>query len=71
MREDGRRLLPQTNEVYNPMPSEAAREMEVELAIAMREARYGLWRAWLALDDCVTPDRQSCTVTPWVVARRF
>ena len=32
-------------EVYNPMPYEAAREMEVELAIGLREAGYGVWQA--------------------------
>ena len=31
--------------VYNPMPYEAAREMEVELAIGLREAGYGVWQA--------------------------
>ncbi len=41
----GLRLLPQLYEVYNPMPYEAAREMEVELAIALREAGYGVWQA--------------------------
>jgi hypothetical protein len=41
----GVRLLPQLYAVYNPMPFEAAREMEVELAIALREAGYGVWQA--------------------------
>jgi hypothetical protein len=41
----GLRLLPQLYAVYNPMPYEAAREMEVELAIALREAGYGVWQA--------------------------
>lgn len=41
----GLRLLPALYEVYNPMPHEAAREMEVELAIALREAGYGVWQA--------------------------
>lgn len=41
----GLRLLPQLYEVYNPMPYEAAREMEVELAIGLREAGYGVWQA--------------------------
>ncbi len=41
----GERLLPQLYEVYNPMPYEAAREMEVELAIGLREAGYGVWQA--------------------------
>ena len=41
----GLRLLPQLFEVYNPMPYEAAREMEVELAIGLRESGYGVWQA--------------------------
>jgi hypothetical protein len=41
----GVRLLPQMYEVYNPMPYEAAREMEVELAIALRDAGHGVWQA--------------------------
>ena len=43
--EYGLRLLPALYEVYNPMPYEAAREMEVELAIGLREAGYGVWQA--------------------------
>jgi len=30
--------------VYDPMPYEGAREMEVELAIALREQRFGVWQ---------------------------
>ncbi len=41
----GLRLLPALYEVYNPMPYEAAREMEVELGIGLREAGYGVWQA--------------------------
>jgi len=41
----GRRLMPELFEIYNPMPYEAAREMEVELAIGLREAGYGVWQA--------------------------
>jgi predicted GIY-YIG superfamily endonuclease len=41
----GLRLLPKLYEVYNPMPYEAAREMEVELGIALREAGYAVWQA--------------------------
>ena len=41
----GLRLQPQLYAVYNPMPYEAAREMEVELAIGLREAGYGVWQA--------------------------
>jgi hypothetical protein len=38
-------LLPDLYEVYNPMPYDAARDMEVELAISLREAGYGVWQA--------------------------
>jgi hypothetical protein len=41
----GLRLLPALYEVYNPMPYEAAREMEVELAIGLRERGFGVWQA--------------------------
>lgn len=41
----GLRLMPELYEVYNPMPYEAARDMEVELGIALREAGYGVWQA--------------------------
>ncbi|HYK12721.1 MAG TPA: hypothetical protein VEW70_01920, partial [Burkholderiales bacterium] len=41
----GQRLLPELYECYNPMPYQAACEMEVELAIALREAGYGVWQA--------------------------
>ncbi len=41
----GQRLLPGLYECYNPMPYAAACEMEVELAIALREAGYGVWQA--------------------------
>ena len=41
----GQRLLPELYECYNPMPYAAAREMEVELAIALREQGYGVWQA--------------------------
>lgn len=45
MFEYGLRLLPTLYEVYNPMPYAAAREMEVELAIGLREDGYGVWQA--------------------------
>ena len=45
VRDFGLRLLPQLYEVYNPMPYAAACEMEVELAIGLREAGYGVWQA--------------------------
>lgn len=41
----GERLLPELYECYNPMPYEAARDMEVELAIGLREAGYAVWQA--------------------------
>lgn len=41
----GERLVPELYAVYNPMPYEAAREMEVELAIALREQGYAVWQA--------------------------
>ena len=41
----GLRLLPKLYEVYNPMPYDGARDMEVELAIGLREAGYGVWQA--------------------------
>ena len=40
----GLRLLPELYECYNPMPYEAVREMEVELAIGLREEGYGVWQ---------------------------
>ena len=41
----GQRLVPALYAVYNPMPYDAAREMEVELAIGLREAGFGVWQA--------------------------
>ena len=43
--EFGLRLLPHLYEAYNPMPYRAACEMEVELAIALREQGWGVWQA--------------------------
>ncbi len=40
----GLRLLPKLYAYANPMPYEAAREMEVELAIGLREEGYGVWQ---------------------------
>jgi hypothetical protein len=40
----GVRLLPELYECYNPMPYEAALDMEIELAIAFRERGYGVWQ---------------------------
>ncbi len=45
VRRYGVRLLPSLYEMYNPMPYEAAREMEVELAIGLREEGFGVWQA--------------------------
>ena len=41
----GLRLLPHLYEVYNPMPYDGARDMEVELAIGLREKGWGVWQA--------------------------
>ena len=41
----GLRLLPNLYEVYNPMPYDGARDMEVELGISLREAGFGVWQA--------------------------
>ncbi|MGH8800519.1 MAG: hypothetical protein ACREX7_09755 [Casimicrobiaceae bacterium] len=41
----GLRLLPDLYQVYNPMPYDGARDMEVELAIGLREQGYGVWQA--------------------------
>ena len=45
VRKFGLRLLPALYAIYNPMPYEGARDMEVELGIALREAGYGVWQA--------------------------
>ena len=45
VRDYGLRLVPALYEAYNPMPYDGARDMEVELAIALREAGYGVWQA--------------------------
>jgi hypothetical protein len=44
VREYGVRLLPELYDCYNPMPYGAARDMEVELAIGLREEGYGVWQ---------------------------
>lgn len=41
----GLRLLPRLYAVYNPMPYRAAQDMEIELAIGLREEGYGVWQA--------------------------
>jgi hypothetical protein len=45
VRDYGLRLLPGLYARYNPMLYDAARDMEVELGIALREAGYGVWQA--------------------------
>jgi len=40
----GIRLLPKLYAYANPMPYGAARDMEVELAIALREEGYAVWQ---------------------------
>ncbi len=41
----GLRLLPELFAYANPMPYDAARDMEVELAIGLREDGYAVWQA--------------------------
>ena len=41
----GLHLLPDLYEAYNPMSYDAARDMEVELGILLREAGFGVWQA--------------------------
>jgi len=41
----GLRLLPELFAYANPMPYDAARDMEVELAIGLREEGYAVWQA--------------------------
>jgi hypothetical protein len=45
VRDHGVRLLPQLYERYNPMPYAAACQVEVDLALALRAAGYGVWQA--------------------------
>jgi hypothetical protein len=45
VQEYGLRLMPELYDTYNPMPYRGAAEMEVELAIALREAGFGVWQA--------------------------
>ena len=40
----GLRLLPDLYECYNPMPYEAALDMEIELGIHLRAKGYGVWQ---------------------------
>ena len=40
----GLRLMPELYECYNPMPYEAALDMEIELAIHLRAKGYGVWQ---------------------------
>nr|WP_145546295.1 hypothetical protein [Variovorax boronicumulans] len=40
----GERLLPALYARYNPMPYQAAREMEVELGIRLRAQGFGVWQ---------------------------
>lgn len=40
----GLRLLPKLYAYANPMPYDAARDMEVELAISLQEEGYAVWQ---------------------------
>jgi hypothetical protein len=44
VRDWGLRLRPDVYARFNPMPYEAAREMEVELGIALRRLGWGVWQ---------------------------
>ena len=44
VRKFGLRLMPELYECYNPMPYDAALDMEVELAIYLRARGYGVWQ---------------------------
>ena len=44
VQDHGVRLLPSLYAYANPMPYDAARDMEVELAISLREAGYAVWQ---------------------------
>jgi hypothetical protein len=44
VRRYGLRLLPELYECFNPMPYQGARDMEVELAIGLRDEGYGVWQ---------------------------
>ena len=41
----GLRLMPELYELYGPLPYDAARDLEVELAIDLREGGFGVWQA--------------------------
>ena len=45
VRDYGLRLLPEIYAAYNPMTYDAARTMEVEVAIDLREGGYAVWQA--------------------------
>jgi len=45
VRDFGLRLVPELYQAFNPMPYDGAREMEVELAIGLREAGFAVWQA--------------------------
>jgi predicted nuclease with RNAse H fold len=41
----GLRLLPDLYEGFNPMTREAAQSREIEIAIDLRSAGFGVWQA--------------------------
>jgi hypothetical protein len=43
----GLRLLPELYDYANPMPFDAAREMQAEVSEALRHEGYGVWQAEL------------------------
>ena len=44
VRDFGKGLLPELFECYNPMPFEAAEQMEIELAEELRAKGYAVWQ---------------------------
>ena len=44
VRDFGKGLLPELFDCFNPMPYEAAAQMEVELAVELRAKGYAVWQ---------------------------
>lgn len=45
VRKFGLRLMPELYEIFDSMSYDEARDLEVELAIDLRESGYGVWQA--------------------------
>jgi hypothetical protein len=66
VRQSGLRLPPELCEVYNPMPHDGAHNIEVELALAVRQAGHGVRQAWYT--SAVEHARQ-CARAEWPTPR--